>query len=342
VTEAQFIPSADALRLVVGACGDEVSAAEILLEWAKADELAATARTHRTAHEGGPILTARDKLLTAEDWDWFDEIAPQAFKSGIVSRTGWDTIARNTVTVRMTGLHFEEGQLAGLVLSLPARIVPIAQEVSVPVEDRGEWVSARDAVRRIMGATGQGPIASLDAIVAYVRTGDIKARALVLTEDTHRQGAGKRTEEMRDAPVPLWFWGDFTTRGSANFNWQSGVFTGHGFRGANQVTVTLTGVQFDARGLDLLDPSPKPEAASRTPHAGRPAAEWWDDLLIEMFRRLWEDRWSPRTQADLVRAMHEWLAQNPGDDPAKPREAGDTTLELRARKLFKALGLGQK
>lgn len=246
------------------------------------------------------------------------------------------------MTIRMTGLHFDESQLAALVQTLPTRSEPIAREVSVPVGDYGEWVSARDAVRRIMGATGLGAIASLDAIVAYVRTGGIKARALVLTEDTHRQGAGKRTEEMRDSPVPLWFWGDFTTRGSANFNWQSGVFTGHGFRGANQVTVTLTGVQFDARGLDVLDPSPKPEAAGRTPQAGRPAAEWWDDLLIEMFRRLWEDRWSPRTQTDLVRAMHEWLAQNPGDDPAKPREAGDTTLELRARKFFQALGLGQK
>lgn len=77
MTEARFIPSAEALRLVVGACGDEITAAGMLLGWAKADELAATARTHRAAHEDGPNVTTRDKLLTAEDWDWFDEITPR-------------------------------------------------------------------------------------------------------------------------------------------------------------------------------------------------------------------------------------------------------------------------
>lgn len=163
--------------------------------------------------------------------------------------------------------------------------------------DETKWVSSRGAVDRIMRATGQGAVSSLDSIVAYARTGDPRARALVLTEDIHRQGSSKQTRVERDASIPLWFWDDFTARGSKTFNWQGGVFSGRGFHDGKQMTVTLTGVQFDARGLDLLDPDPKPVEVGRAPSAGRPAADWWDDLLIEMFRRLWEDNWSPRTQA---------------------------------------------
>lgn len=340
--EAEFVPSPHALRRIIDACGNEAAATTMLLEWVKAGELSAQVTTYRVAWEGGPIITEKDKYLGVEDWDRFENVEPSAFKSGIVTTSGWDSFARNTVTVRMTGLRLQERGLAILLRTLPPKRETIMPDLAAIVDDKSEWVSTRDAVSRIMRATAQGASASLAAIVAYAKTGDIRARALVLTEDTHRQGASKDTHETRDAPIPLWFWDDFTTRGWANFNWQSGVFTGRGFRGANQVTVTLTGVQFDARGLDLLDPDPKQEAAGRAPRAGRPAADWWDDLLIEMFRKLWEDKWSPRTQAELVEAMHEWLSQNPGDDPSKVRQAGDTALKERARKLFQGLDLGHK
>lgn len=197
-----------------------------------------------------------------------------------------------------------------------------------------EWVSARDAVHRIMRATGLGASGSLDAVVAYVRTGDIKARALVLTEDTHRQGAGKQTQEMRDAPVPVWFWGDFTTRGSANFNWQSGVFTGHGFRGSNQMTVTLTGIQFDAHGLQVLDPAPQPARAGAGPGAvgisGRPPAGWWEDLIIDVFAKIYWGDLKPERQSHIEVAMQEWIS-------TKGLSAPSSTVRKRARKLWNAL-----
>jgi hypothetical protein len=112
--------------------------------------------------------------------------------------------------------------------------------------------------------------------------------------------------------------------------------------------VELIGLRFDLDGLEQLastitatdEFATGGKAAARA--VGRPRAEWWDDLLIEIFRRLWEENWTPRNQADLVAAMHDWLANNPGDDPDKPREAGDTALKARAKKLFDALDLGHK
>ena len=52
--------------------------------------------------------------------------------------------------------------------------------------------------------------------------------------------------------------------------------------------------------------------------------------------------WTPRTKAVIVGAMHEWIADNPGDNPKKPRKAGDTVLKARAEKIFDLLDLGQK
>lgn len=346
--EAEFVPSTHVLRRVVGACGDEVAAATMLLEWVKAGELSARVKTYRVAWEGGPVTSEKDKLLSIEDWDRFEEVDPLAFKSGIARTTGWDSFARNTVTVRMTGLHFEESQLAALLQTLPARNGPTGPVASAPGDDGREWVSARDAVYRIMGATQQDATKSLYSIVAYAKTGDVQARTLLLSEVTHRQGYSALKREERNAAIPVWFWQEFTTYGSSALNWKSGVFAGEGFRDGRSVTVTLTGVQFDARGLDILDP-PKLDAAVPTRPVplpvgkpGRPAAAWWDDLLIEMFRRLWEDSWTPRTKTEVVKAMHDWLAKNPGDDPLKPREASDTVLKARAKKLFDVLELGQK
>lgn len=347
VDEARFVPSVDALRRVVEACGDRIAAATMLLEWVKAGELTARVKTYRVASESGPTTSSTDALLSVEDWDRFEEIELSAFQSGIVTTTGWDFFDRDTFTVRMTGLHFEERQLVLLLGTLPPLRDQRAPESSATANDEPEWVLARDAVYRIMGATHLDATKSLYSIVAYAKTGDVQARARLLSEVTHRQGSSALKREERNASIPQWFWEEFTTEGSSALNWKIGVFVGDGFRDGRSVTVTLTGVQFDARGLDILDPVPSPIAAGGL-HAvpagkpGRPAAVWWDNLLIEMFRKLWEDRWTPRTKTEIVDAMHEWIAQNPGDDPAKPREASDSALKARAKKLFDGLDLGQK
>jgi len=202
------------------------------------------------------------------------------------------------------------------------------------VTEAPEWVSARDAVQRIMRATGLVASASLNAIVAYAKTGQIKARASVMTEDTHRQGSSKQTKETRDVAIPLWFWNDFATQGWPNFNWQSGVFTVRGFLGAHQATVTLTGVQFDGRGLDLLDPAPKAATADPiplpTPRTGRPAADWWEDLIIDVFAEIYRGDLKPERQSHVEAAMQSWIE-------ARGATASVSTVRKRARKLWEAI-----
>jgi hypothetical protein len=52
--------------------------------------------------------------------------------------------------------------------------------------------------------------------------------------------------------------------------------------------------------------------------------------LIEMCRQLFEGELIPKTQADIERAMHQWISDN-------GHAAGDTTVRERASKLWRAL-----
>jgi hypothetical protein len=63
---------------------------------------------------------------------------------------------------------------------------------------------------------------------------------------------------------------------------------------------------------------------------GAPRKDWWDDLWIEMIRRIRAGTLTPQSAADLQRTMLTWL----GDQEIYP---GDDTLKKTARKLFKYL-----
>lgn len=203
-------------------------------------------------------------------------------------------------------------------------------------DQEAEWVSARDAVQRIMRATEQTAENSLASIIAYAKTGQVKVRALVVTKQWYREGYGPgRREETGCAAVPASFWGEFTEKGLwKRFNWQGAVFEARGFDGGQQLEMALTGVQFDARGLDLLDPPrPPPEtriSAKSKGKTGRPPADWWEDLIIEIFAKIhWGDL-KPTRQSHVEEAMHEWLT-------ARGYPAAVSTVRLRARKLWDAV-----
>jgi hypothetical protein len=63
---------------------------------------------------------------------------------------------------------------------------------------------------------------------------------------------------------------------------------------------------------------------------GRPRGAHWEDMLVEMARRIHFGDFKPAKQADLERAMLDWLSEHghPGDE---------STVRLRASKLFKAM-----
>ena len=77
----------------------------------------------------------------------------------------------------------------------------------------------------------------------------------------------------------------------------------------------------------------KSEAAAPEAKGGRPRKEFWDNFWIEICRQIYEGDLKPKSQAELERAMHEWVGNNGYD-------AGETVIKGAARKLFKAWKLG--
>jgi hypothetical protein len=198
------------------------------------------------------------------------------------------------------------------------------------------WILAREAVQRIMRATNQNANAALGAIIAYAKVGRIKARAIVRTQQWYRQDSGQqRREESLDAVIPKTFWGDFLEGAlTKHFDWQSGVFEVRGFDVGDQLRVTLTGVQFDARELDVIDPPPSPSTKSLIPISsettGRPAKDWWEELLIEISASIYRGDLTPTKQAHIEKAMQNWLTD-------RGWFAAPSTVRGRASKLWKAM-----
>jgi hypothetical protein len=74
--------------------------------------------------------------------------------------------------------------------------------------------------------------------------------------------------------------------------------------------------------------SPLPQA-TRISGAGRPTKAWWEDAIIAVMKRIWLGDLKPKRQADVQRALEEWIDAN-------GHEAGDTPIKERARKIFLA------
>lgn len=219
-------------------------------------------------------------------------------------------------------------------------------KASNPPEKAQSWVSARDAVVRIMQASGQDDVRSLYSIIAYVRSGHVKARAMVIKEKIQHRHTSKE-QELRDTFVPAWFWEKCTDYSSCALDWKSGVFAGHGYDAGSTLSATLTGVQFEKSGLDILDPPHQPseqitsdvvtipQASPKESRGGRPPAEWWDDLWVEICRQLYVGDLKPKTQSDIENAMLKWLA-------GKETSAAESTVRGRARKLWQAINAEDK
>ena len=83
------------------------------------------------------------------------------------------------------------------------------------------------------------------------------------------------------------------------------------------------------RSMAHAAPEPMDTKPSRA-RPGRLPADWWDDLWIEIFRQVYLGDLKPKSQADIVKAMQQWLS-------AQDIEAADSTLKPRARKLLQML-----
>jgi hypothetical protein len=83
-------------------------------------------------------------------------------------------------------------------------------------------------------------------------------------------------------------------------------------------------------------PALEPPITATANKGGAPRKDWWDDFWIEICRQIYDNELKPKTQADLEKAMFEWVENHRGGT------VGETTIKAAARKLFKAWGLGSK
>jgi hypothetical protein len=76
------------------------------------------------------------------------------------------------------------------------------------------------------------------------------------------------------------------------------------------------------------DPPPSPKGRT----GGRPPAEFWDDMWASIAAQLYDGTLQPKTQADIERAMAEWIT-------AAGHDAASSTIRGRARRLADRLEL---
>jgi hypothetical protein len=73
-----------------------------------------------------------------------------------------------------------------------------------------------------------------------------------------------------------------------------------------------------------------PEKTDRPHKDGRPPAEFWDDLWVEMCRHVFEGELIPKRPADIQKAMQQWCSDHGHNDAA-------STIKPRASKVWNAV-----
>lgn len=72
---------------------------------------------------------------------------------------------------------------------------------------------------------------------------------------------------------------------------------------------------------------PRAPEKARVRKGGRPPAEFWDDMWAAIATALYSGELQPKSQADVQRAMSEWIE-------AHDFSAADSTIKARARRLW--------
>jgi len=147
-----------------------------------------------------------------------------------------------------------------------------------------------------------------------------RCRQLMADDKTIRQ----------DAVVPRAFW---WAEGEAALkcNWVTGDFE----------TWLEDRIQLRAFGVTLYRPNittmmpAAPPALASAERKGRPKADWWDPLWVEICRQLYVGVLQPRRQAEIEKAMMDWLA-------SEGHNVSESTIRPRARMLWTAISKDEK
>jgi|SRR5579863_453688 len=190
------------------------------------------------------------------------------------------------------------------------------------VERTEEWISGAEAVRLLMPVFNNSAMRAQETICKRAHNGLVRSRAERFIEGE---------KESRDFEIPKGFWwaeGD----SALHQNWPIGDFDTWVERG--NLHLRAFSVSFLRADIEKMIPATvaePPNPSRGSPSAGgRPPADWWEDLLIDLCFKHFHGDLPHKKQADIVRAMQDWIT-------AHGYDASESTIKLRARKLADAI-----
>ena len=199
-----------------------------------------------------------------------------------------------------------------------------------------DWLSPSQAIEILDAAYPPVSRVSKQVLLERLRGGMVQAVAAHSAFDGER----KRREVFYKIPSEDWERVD-----TVDILWITGELTyrRREYGSGEQITARHFNVRFEPEGVRaIIANAAPPNTASQEMQApsstdankgGRPRKDWWDDFWIDICRQIYENDLKPARQADLERAMLDWVSDH-------GYEVGETTIKSAARKLFKAWKLG--
>lgn len=181
------------------------------------------------------------------------------------------------------------------------------------MNENADWISSGGALSQLLH--GSSSVNPKELLHRRLRAGMLDAEA-----EKYELG---QTVRLKGA-LPTSFW-DLEEPGFSVFDWDSGDFE----RRDGAVPQRAFGVRFRRSQIDgLCDLS---VSAPILPNkGGKPAASWWDDFWIEIFRQIHSGELDPQSAVDIQKAMLTW-AQSNGHNLHK------RYARIKANKLWKAI-----
>jgi hypothetical protein len=187
-------------------------------------------------------------------------------------------------------------------------------------EEGQKWISASEAVKLLKPAL-KGSYSAQMRICARAHAGLIHARADRFMMD-------ERSEDNFEIPKEFW-WAE--GHEALKQDWEAGDFD----TWLNQKHhLRAFGVSFLRAEIEKLVPAavaePRTPPSPASAVGGRPPADWWDDLWVEICRQIYTGELVPKRQADIQKAMQQWCSDKGHSDAA-------STIRPRASKLWNAV-----
>jgi hypothetical protein len=203
---------------------------------------------------------------------------------------------------------------------------------ALTAKDIAGWLTPSQAVEILNAAYPPGSRVSKQVLLERLRGGMVQA----IAGNSVLEGRRQPREVFYKIPAEdwtrvdtvdiLWVTGDLTYRRREDGRLENTIARHYNVRFEPQEVRAI--VAHLNAGSEQPPKQPEPSALESN-KGGRPRKDWWDDFWIDICRQIYEGDLKPARQADLERAMLDWVS-------AHGYEVGETSIKTAARKLFKA------